>query len=235
MSNADIWGLIYSYLYAFGLLGIVEWIGKRLKWPQWVTRKLVHIGAGMWVWGILYFFDNWYIGIIPFATFIVLNFIFYKMHTFKTMDKEDSSPGTIYFAISITLLFIVFWRTNSPTDRVFIAVAAIMAMTWGDALASLIGKSIGKRKFALLKNNRTMEGSLAMFIASFLVMTFVLYYLPGSEFSALNIGLKMSLSSAMMLALPTALSATVAEGISPAGTDNLTVPLLTALLLWLLI
>ena len=46
MSNGDILGLILSYVYAFGLLIIVETIGKKLSWEQDLTRKIIHIGEG---------------------------------------------------------------------------------------------------------------------------------------------------------------------------------------------
>ena len=108
MSQGDIIGLILSYIYAFGLLLIVEALGRQLSWPQHLTRKVIHIGAGMWTWGILYFFDHWYFGVIPFATFIVMNYVFYRRQTFQQMDDEASSPGTVYFAFSITVLFILF-------------------------------------------------------------------------------------------------------------------------------
>ena len=57
MSN-DVLGLILSYGYATSLLVVSEILVRKFGWKQFVTRKLVHIGAGMWVWGILYFFDN---------------------------------------------------------------------------------------------------------------------------------------------------------------------------------
>jgi phytol kinase len=65
--------------------------------PADLTRKMIHIGAGMWVFGILTLFDRWEIGIIPFATFIFVNFILYRYRIVRAMDREDSSPGTIYF------------------------------------------------------------------------------------------------------------------------------------------
>ena len=231
MSAADIVGLILSYVYAFGLLLLVEAIGKKLSWPQDVTRKIIHIGAGMWVWGILYFFEHWYFGIIPFATFIVLNYLFYRKETFKAMDKTDSSPGTVYFALSITILFAWLWRTGSPDDRVPVAVAAVMAMTCGDALASLIGKRWGKRLFTVFKHRRSVEGSLAMFMGSLLAIGLTLWLLPGSALSPGSAGLLQS--HKLLVILMSALLATIAEALSPAGTDNLSVPLLTAGFLWL--
>jgi len=231
--NNDLIGLIISYIYAFGLLGIIEFIGKKLGWPQWITRKLTHIGAGMWVWGILYFFDTWYIGIIPFATFIILNYIFYRFQIFKAMDEEDSSPGTVYFALSITILFALFWRTGGAPDKAVIAIVAIMAMTWGDALASLIGKSIGKRKYTVFGHTRTWEGSAAMFLVSYLAIALTMIYLPGSELSPSST--VINIQWILMGSVPLALVATAAEGLSPAGTDNLSVPIITAAVLWLIL
>jgi len=223
MSN-DILGLILSYVYASTLLVVSEILVRKFGWKQFLTRKLVHIGAGMWVWGILYFFDNWYLGIIPFATFIFLNFIIYKYEILKGVEKDDSSPGTVYFAFSITILFLVFWRTGA-------AVAAVMAMTWGDGLASLIGKIWGKRSYTFFKHTRTMEGSAAMFFGAFISMWFTLSYLPGSFLSPLS----MTISPTLVLStsVAAALVGTLAEAVSPAGTDNLSVPFSVALILWI--
>jgi len=231
MSN-DILALVFSYVYASSLLVVSEILMRKFGWKQFITRKLVHIGAGMWVWGILYFFDTWYLGIIPFATFIILNFIIYKYEILKGVDAEDSSPGTVYFAFSITALFLLFWRTGVPSPNLFIAVAAVMAMTWGDALASLVGKTWGKRKYTFLKHTRTWEGSAAMFISAFIVIFLVLKFLPGS---GLNPGVtSLSTEQIFILTGASAGVGTFAESISPAGTDNLSVPFAVALILWLL-
>ncbi len=231
MSKGDIIGLILSYVYAFGLLFGVEALGKKHQWPQAITRKIVHIGAGMWVWGILALFDTWYYGIIPFATFIVLNYVFYRQQAFKAMDNSDSSPGTVYFAISITLLFGLLWRTGGAPDHAPIAMAAVMAMTWGDGLASVVGYGWGRHKYTFLEHTRSWEGSLAMAGASFIAVFLTLWLLSGSALSPNSQPLSAGMS--LVLACAATLIATVAEGLSPAGTDNLSVPLLTGLTLYL--
>jgi phytol kinase len=149
------------------------------------------------------------------------------------MDKEDSSPGTVYFAVSITLLFLMFWRTGGVRDFAPIAVAGVMAMTWGDAMASLIGKSIGKKTLSIFLNHRTLEGSIAMLVFSYLSVFLTLFYLSGSELSSGSVIL--SFNKALLISLPAALVATLAEGFSPAGTDNVTVPVLVALTLKIII
>jgi phytol kinase len=232
MTKNDIIGLIASYLYAFGLLFIVEAIGKRLKWSQAFTRKIIHIGAGMWMWGILALFDTWTIGIIPFATFIVLNFVFYRFQIFKAMDAVDSSPGTVYFAISITTLFALLWRTGGALDRVPIAAAAVMAMTWGDGLASIVGLRYGAHTYTTFGHKRSREGSVAMAVATFIVILLTLAWLPGSALSPNSISLPFW--GVLLMSVIGAAAATTAEAFSPAGTDNLSVPLLTGLVLFVL-
>ncbi len=233
MTRGDITGLILSYVYAFGLLAVVETAGRRFKWAPHFTRKIIHIGAGMWVWGILYFFDHWYYGIIPFATFIVLNYVFYRRQTFRQMDTSESSPGTVYFAFSITALFGLLWRTNGgATDYAPIAAAAVMAMTWGDALAHIIGRRFGRRTYTLFGHTRSWEGTGAMVLVGYAAMFLTLWVLPGSSLSPAS--RVLGAGSAAIMSLFATLVAAVSEGVSPAGLDNLSVPLTAALSLFLL-
>lgn len=226
MTQRDIIGLVASYLYAGGLLAVAELIRRHLRYPHDFTRKLVHIGAGMWIFGVLALFDNWYIGVIPFATFILLNGISYRYRLFRSVDGADSSPGTVYFALSVTLLFLAFWRTESTFDRAPLAAAGVMAMTWGDALAAVVGKRWGRHRYQVGEGSRSFEGSLTMFIASTLAIALTLLLLPGSPLSPSAVAL--SAGAALLAALLAAATATIAEGLSPAGTDNLSVPLLAA-------
>ncbi len=232
MSAKEVLGLLLSYGYAFALLIVMEALGKKRAWPQRVTRKLIHIGAGMWVWGILYFFNQRLWGILPFATFIVLNYWFYRRQTFSQMDDEASTPGTVYFAISITVLFFFLWRPQGVIDYAPQAVAGIMAMTWGDAFASLLGQSCGKKGYRVFGHRRTWLGSAVMFFVSFAAIGLTLWLLPGSLLSRYSVA--MASATILKQALIAAAAATVAEACAPAGTDNLTVPLFTSACLLLL-
>lgn len=228
----DLVGLLTSFIYAFGLLGAAEGIRHWRRWPQDFTRKIVHVGAGLWVWGLLYFFDHWYIGLIPFGSFIILNYLFYRRQTFEAMDASDSSPGTVYFAVSITILLALLWRTGGEPDRAPIAVAAIMAMTLGDAAAAIVGQNWGRKSYHLVPGTtRTWLGSAAMAVFTFAGVAFTLTVLPGSALSPYSAPLCPT--SVLLQAVLASVVATAAEAASPAGTDNLTVPLLTALALYL--
>jgi dolichol kinase len=231
MTQRDIIGLIASYIYAFGLLGAAELIRVRRGYSQAFTRKLVHVGAGMWVWAILALFDTWQAGLIPFATFIVLNYVFYRLTVFRAMDAEGSTPGTVYFAISITLLYALFWRTGGQADRAFIATGGAMAMTWGDALASIVGGRWGHRGYTIWGHRRTWEGSFAMLLTSLVAVGLTLLLLPGSSLSPAAQPLRGG--TVVLASLLAAVSATLAEAVAPAGTDNLSVPLFTAATLYI--
>jgi phytol kinase len=232
LTQRDIIALVLSYVYAFGLLLFAEMAGRLFRWPQYITRKLVHIGAGMWVWGTLALFES-RLGILPYATFIVLNYLFYRYQVFKAMDAADSSPGTIYFAVSTTALLVLLWHPNGPIDRAPVAIAAIMAMTWGDGVASIVGQAFGQHAYRALGHQRTWEGTAAMFICSLVGIFLTLTLLPGSQLSPESA--PIPLARALFASVLGAGLGTVAEGLSPAGTDNLSVPILTGIGLFALL
>ncbi len=232
MSQRDLIALAISYVCAFGLLLGAEAIRKWRDWPQDFTRKMVHVGAGLWVWGQLALFEHWTIGLIPFASFIGLNYLFYRRQVFQAVDSASSSPGTVYFALSITLLNLLFWRTGGALDWAPVATAGIMAMTLGDAAASIVGRRWGRAGYTVFGAHRTWVGSAAMAVFSLVGIAFTLLVLPGSPLSPSSVPL--GVPRALGYAVVGAAIATVAEALSPAGTDNLSVPLATGLTLYLL-
>jgi phytol kinase len=224
MTTQDWIGLAISYVYAGGLLVLAEVVRRWRGYPQDFTRKIVHIGAGMWVFGVLALFDNWYIGIIPFTSFIVINYFLWRYKVLGAMDAADSTPGTVYFALSISILFALFWRTDSPNDLGYVAAAGTMAMTWGDSMASLLGRRFGRHHYTVFGGTRSWEGSAAMLVAAFVAMFLTILLVPGSALSPLSSPL--SVGAAAAAALAGAGLATAAEAVSPHGSDNLSVPLL---------
>ena len=131
------------------------------------------------------------------------------------------------------MLYALFWRTDGSRDWAVVATGGVMAMTWGDALASIVGERWGRRAYMVRGHRRTWEGSLAMFLASFVAVALTLLTLPGSSLSPT--AEPLSLGAALLYACLASVVATLAEGVSPAGTDNLSVPLLTAATLYLLL
>jgi len=65
-----------------------------------------------------------------------------------------------------------------------------------------------------------------MFAASFVAMLLTLLLTPGSALSPQSV--PIGFNAALIASLIAALAATIAEGVSPHGTDNLSVPLLAS-------
>ncbi len=227
MTSHDITALVISFAYAFALLGVAEGLRIFFKVKPDYTRKLVHIGAGMWVWGELALFDNWWAAIIPFATFILLNYASYRVQLVKSVETGEGA-GTVYFAISVALLTFL-WQPS--LDLTYAAVGGVMAMTWGDAAAALVGRAIGRHPYYIYRPGvgglRSLEGSLAMFAFSFLSIAATLLIFA-ADFSS------NTLLTVFGIALLAAICATIIEAVTPLGLDNLSVPLLTAALLAML-
>ena len=216
--------LIISYVYVFAMIGVGEglrkWLGqaKPGMYSTEFTRKVIHISVGMWAFGTVLLFEHWYFAIIPPLSFVVLNYISYRQEIFKAVETgEKGNLGTVYFPISFVIIICLFWE--SP----HLLVASLMPMTWGDALAAILGRRYGRRKYSVLGSTRSVEGSLAMFLFSWLSTFLALLFLPPLGWQA-----------SLLYSLAVAVFATLVEALSPWHIDNLTVPLLSAALLYLI-
>ncbi len=68
MIDSDFIGLTASYAYATSLLVFGEALRRLFGQKPDLTRKLIHVGAGMWVFGVLALFNRWESGILPNAS-----------------------------------------------------------------------------------------------------------------------------------------------------------------------
>ncbi|KAH8941238.1 hypothetical protein BDL97_14G027100 [Sphagnum fallax] len=74
-------------------------------------------------------------------------------------DKRELLKGPLYYAISITVATVCFWR-NSPVGAV--AVANLCA---GDGFADIVGRNYGTEKLPY-NHSKSYIGSLAFFAAA---------------------------------------------------------------------
>lgn len=217
--SRDIVALIASFVYVFAAIGVAEGLRRWRGYSVDFTRKFIHVAVGMWAYGTVLLFEHRAFAIIPPVAFIAINALSYWRGTFKAMETgQKENLGTIYFPISFAVLVWLLW------DRPHLLVASLMPMTWGDALAAVVGKRFGKRHYRVAGSTRSLEGSLVMFLASWAATLIPLALLgPGGWISAL------------WVSAVTALAAAAVEAISPWGIDNLTVPAISALVLVLIL
>lgn len=220
----DYIALIVSYVYVFGLIGLAELLRRLGRRPPDFTRKVIHVGVGLWVVGTVLLFETWYLALIPPATFVVINAISYWRGTFKAMESEEKGNlGTIYFPISFAAVLYFFW--SQPV----LMVASLMPMAWGDAMAAIVGRRYGHYCYSIGGRTRSLEGSVAMLFWSWITTSLALFIMPYLLGRPL-----INWMLALVYGGAVALICTLVEALSPWGIDNLTVPAAATLILhWL--
>lgn len=210
----NVLAVVLSFIYVFAVIGVAEGLRRAFGLPVEFTRKVVHIGVGMWAFGTAALFTDKWFAIIPPVVFIALNYISYRRNVFAAMEVADKSNlGTVYFPVAFAAVILLFFDVSKA-----FMVALLMPMTWGDAFAAILGRRFGRHRYAVFKRGatcgatRSLEGSAAMFIFSFLsaAITLAIFGTP--------------LDAAILFGVVLASFATVVEAISPAGLDNLLVP-----------
>jgi len=217
--KSDWLGLVWTYLFLFGVVFAGEAIRKIKAWPSEFTRKCIHIGVGFW--GFIAFFAirSMSVVVIPPLSFVLINFLSYKWTLFPSMEIEDKrNLGTVYYPLSMFILVLLFWRGETR----IVPIIGSMVMGLGDGFASIVGKKWGRRVYRIWRHPKTLEGSLAMGIASFVAVAGVLFTMTG-----------LPVPDITLRALVIASLAAVIEGLSPWGLDNLTVPLGSGISYWL--
>jgi len=218
-------GLLVSYAFVFGLIGLATILMKRKTLEPGAARKLIHIGVSNWWLIAMATFDNPLFASVGPLSFILINALALRFRLFAAMDPGADSKnwGTIYFPISLAILANLCWGGLMP---LWVGAIGVLAMGWGDGLASLVGEKFGGKGMLIWGRRKTAAGTTAMFAASFLIaLAFTL------GFNARVSGaLPAGLLSAIGVSAVTAGAAALVELLTPFGLDNLTVPLLTSLL-----
>ena len=203
MIASDIIGLILVYGYIAILLIISEKVLN--KYPTF-SRKFLHIMVGNVIFILPLFTNQFVITFLAAAPFIVLTFLMSQYSPIKFNDRISTSGhglGLVYYAISWTVLAFFFY------DQQWIIAVGIAAMSYGDGMAALFGERFGKHKYNIFGDKKSFEGSIAMFLVLIVTLGIVLAY--------------YNVFTANFIIIPVvAFIATIFEGITPKGLDNIT-------------
>lgn len=233
-------GLAYGYV--FLTIFIPMFLKKRDKITKFQARKTVHLLAGLVVL-IVPFFQWPYWSIVIAGTVTTLTYFSSKDSKVKSLKElyeaigEDAEEkvgylqGPFHYCLSVTLLITLF-AIFAP-NQFYFPISGILIMIISDTLASVIGKEYGKREINLSWTNttRTLEGSLTFFISAFALCFFSFYF-----FGLVNpLNQKcLAIETILLYALVTSALATGIELVSPSTWDDLTVPIATTLIIFLL-
>jgi phytol kinase len=181
----------------------------RDRWPEqreW-SRKLIHIGSGpvviiAWICRI-----EPRIAVAAAATITLLAALNHRIRVLPAVEDIDRhSYGTIAYGASITVLLLLYFPEQPAA-----AAAGVMVMALGDGLAGLVGPLFASPSWEVLGQRRSLLGTAAMALASFLVLLILSTIAPGPGLGGI-------------LAIVSV--ATVLEQVSLLGIDNLSVPIM---------
>ena len=217
MIQNDLAGVALVYLYVAILLIITE---KMLYKHPKLGRKILHIMVGNIIFLLPIFQTREVMAFVAAAPFIIFTFLISPHTPIKSIRGKTSAAGhgmgLVYYAISWTVLAYVFF------DYKVVIAIGIIAMSYGDGFASLIGSRYGKKIFNIYDNQKSYLGSFTMIIISFVMLLVALWFYD------FPITLK-----AMVFLLFIALFSAIAEIITPKGLDNLSVPFIASIYFYL--
>lgn len=128
----------------------------------------------------------------------------------RKSERDENNKrlnGATYVLISATLCILIF-------PKLF-AVIGLVTLTFADGAAALVGRRFGKRKFF----NKSLEGSIAFFIAACIVALVT----PKFEYAALE----------YVIGIVAAAGGTIAEAALDFLDDNIVIPFSVATILWI--
>ena len=216
ISTTDIY---FSFVFLgllFTLLFTIDFLYKKQVYSHFFLRKFVHIIVGVMVVLSSFFLESSVPIIVISVLFALINLISIQKKKFTSIHGEDKSYGTFYYPLAILVLAILFWNNYLI---IFQTTTLIMAIS--DAMAAIVGVKYGKSKFQFIKDNKSIAGSAAMFISTFVLVLLVLF---------LNINI--NIMQLIIIAVSIGAVSVASELLSANGSDNLTVPLFSALFLF---
>ncbi|MBA3531072.1 MAG: hypothetical protein H0T73_04025 [Ardenticatenales bacterium] len=218
MKRGDGLALAGYALMALLTLGLAEAL-RQQGVSRRLTRKLVHVTAGISPLYVTYMAESKAVGLLPYVLTIAMNFVLWKTELLDSMAESGNRPGIVYFPISQSVLLAWLWEPGAASSRLPVALSALLTLALGDAAAALVGQRFGQHKYKVLGSERSLEGSAAMFVVT-----------AGAVGATLALS-DMPRDRALKNTLLAAAGATLVEAVSPYGVDNLTVPASVALIL----
>jgi len=197
-------------LYFLALFGLAELLYHKMKVRAEYTRKLVHFGTGLLTLLFPLLLSNHWPVLFLCASFTVILLLSLKFNFLKSINAIDRvSHGSILYPVAIYLCYLTYDFYNRDLVYFYLPVLTLAIC---DPIAALLGKRWPLGKF----RNKTLLGSGAFFISSFILTIFIFYFISDQVFQ---------LNKVIPLALGIAAFSAATEAFSVKGVDNITIPI----------
>lgn len=204
------------------LFAIAEVLYHKFNIEAESTRKIVHAGTGIITMLFPVFFQSQWPVLLLCASFAIVLLLSLRFHLLPSVNAiERASYGSLLYPLSVYICFLSYTYFH---DILFFYLP-VLTMAICDPIAALVGKRWPWKKFKIKSATKTVMGSLAFFISSF-ILSIVLFYLfsPGIFIN----------KNLLFIAMLIALLAAGTEALSSKGTDNITIPVCVLIVLTLM-
>jgi dolichol kinase len=228
-----VWDIIAGFLSLFLVILVIP-INATLKRREIisanVSRKMIHIfGSPIFIVSWLLYSGGIFSRYTSLITPVLLVLLFIGIGTgrMKNDDFVESMSrsgepsellkGTLYYAFAGVIVTILWFYQPLSGPANPMALAIVGCLAGGDGLADVVGRKYGgERKFGIAGAEKTVIGSIGMFVGSF-ISSYILIAIFTIEVAAFDL---------IAFAIPIliiSLAATVIEALSPPSIDNWTI------------
>jgi phytol kinase len=220
---------LFTFLIAVAFLRLMDYIAGRGWIDSRTSRKLIHIGTGpifvlCWLMYPDVWISRWLAALVPLlitVQFALVGFGVIKDEAAvkamsRTGDRREILRGPLFYGIMFVAITLLYWKDS------LIGIPALMMLCGGDGIADIVGRRVSSPKLPWSRD-KSVAGSLSVFIGGWLmtILVFSIYVWFGA-FSG-------PVSRFLLPVTWIALGATLVESLSFKDIDNLTVPLASIL------
>ena len=222
--------LVITFAVSVLFLRSMDYIAHRGWMDSRLSRKVIHIGTGPLFVLCWFLFQEtpdarWLAALVPFA--VTVQFALIGLGVIKdeasveamsrSGDPREILRGPLFYGIMFVVLTIVFWR-DTPTG-----IVALMMLCGGDGIADIIGRKVKSPKLSW-SENKSIAGSLGVFFGGWILSALILFiYVNAGVFPA---PFTLYLIPLTLIALGT----TIIESLPFKDVDNITAPVVSALM-----
>ncbi len=195
-----------------------------------LLRKTLHIICMILILLVVNMFATWYDAVFAVIIFVLIGYPILVLlerfpkysNFFAERRKGEVKRSLLLVSLMVVILISVFWGWLGTTWK-YTIIIAVMAWGFGDAAAALVGKAYGDHYIDhnLVEGKKTIEGTLAMFAVSWLVI-----------FVIIMIYTEVPWYLCFIIALLVAPVCAIVELFSRRGMDTITVPISAAILIF---
>jgi len=194
------------------LVYLTRFVARALHTSPEGQRKALHALIGSWTLFVTPAFHHLAWALVPPVVFGIVNASAWGKTLLPDLARSArESRGLWTFPLAVVFLYIVFWA--APPRASILAGLGVLALA--DPIASLVGAQWGQRKL-VMGGGRTLEGTLAFLVVAAIVAGTIAAVTGASGAFPWRMGVGCGAAGAIV------------EAWTPAGWDNLTIPLAVA-------